>query len=408
METIQEPVKETIKDTAKETAKEFEYQRLLSLMKSYEYITDLKKRVKFYKRLSKQFGELANYEDSDKYAEQCLKLAKSAKKELKKTLYKEALLKKSEAVKAEDYIEAAEIFRKIPGYKDADDLALECDNIAGTMHNKAAKKHWIKKILIALAVVAIIIIPQTSYARYYMAKAFMHFGSYTKAIDVYEKLGTFKDSKARLIESRYLNANILAKDKKYKTAAGEYAKLGSYRDSESKLVLMQQKLIEKSKPGTKLKIGKYEWVILYKDDSKAFLMKYSSMNEMPYNSEAVDTTWESSSLREWLNSDFLNNSFSEAEKANIILSEVDNSDNPIYNTSGGNDTMDYIFILSAGEAREYSDLFPDFKTNTWLRSPGAYANTAAFLSENGDVMEHGYIVNSDSFKIRPVMWYKLD
>lgn len=236
----------------------------------------------------------------------------------------------------------------------------------------------------------------------------MYVGSYLSAIERFKKLGSYKDSKERLIECRYLNASKDIANKNYKAAAKGYAAIGNYKDSEKQLVSVQQNIIRSSKLGGKIKIGKYDWIVLEVNENKAFLMKNTSMNEMPFNTEAIETTWENSTLREWLNSDFFDNSFSDTEKANILLTDVKNSDNVTYNTSGGSDTLDYMFIFSIQEAKDYSYLFPEFKTNTWLRSSGAYPNTAAFLSENGMVMDYGYIVTSNNFKIRPVMWYMLD
>lgn len=394
--------------TALSIKKEKEYQKLINLMKCFEYMTDFKQKSNFYKQTAMQFRELLNYKDSKLYVDLCMQLAKKSKKDYKKSTYDEAMLMKSKAYSANDYKAASDLFRKIPGYKDADALAMECDATGSTIMNKKLKKLWTRNIVIVLFVIALIFLPRTAHARYYMANTYMHVGSYPSAIERYKKLGAYKDSEERLKESHYLNATKEVENMNYKAAAKEYAAIGNYKDSERQLVLAQQNLIKSSKLGGKIKIGKYDWIILEVADDKAFLMKNTSINEMPFASEAIETTWENSALREWLNSDFYDNSFSDAEKANVALTEVKNSDNVIYNTSGGNDTSDFIFIFSIQEAKDYSYLFPDFKTNTWLRSPGAYPNTAAFLSENGMVMEYGYIVTSNDFKIRPVMWYNLD
>lgn len=387
--------------------KEEEYQKLVYLMKCIEYMTDLKQKENFYRQIAMQFRELIDYKDSTLYADICLRLAKSSKKEYIQATYNDALLKKTKANKADDYKEAADLFKQIPGYKDADALALECDKISSIIMKKKSKRLFLEKFALTLSVIGLILLSRTSLVKYYMANVYMYVGSYPSAIERYEKLGAYRDSKERLIESRYLKAGEDAANKDYKAAAKEYAAIGDYKDSEKQLVSAQKNIIKSSKPGKKIKIGKHDWVILDVDDNKALLMKYSAVSERPFSSETANTTWENSTLREWLNSDFYNNSFSETERSNIQLTEVKNNDNMIYNTPGGKDTLDYIFILSIQEARDYSDLFPDFKSNTWLRSPGAYPNTAAFLSETGEVMDFGYIVTSNAFKVRPVMWYKL-
>lgn len=388
--------------------KEEEYQKLIYLMKCIEFMTDFKQKTNFYRQTAMEFRELSNYKDSKLYADLCMQLVKKSKKDFKKITYNDAMLKKSKANKADDYKAAADVFRQVPGYKDADIMALECDKISSKIMNKEIKRLWIRKTIIVLSIIALIFLPRTSYARYYMANAYMYVGSYPSAIERYKKLASYKDSKERLIECRYLNASKDVANKNYKAAAKGYAAIGNYKDSEKQLVSVQQNIIRSSKLGGKIKIGKYDWIVLEVNDNKAFLMKNTSMNEMPFNTEAIETTWENSTLREWLNSDFFDNSFSDTEKANILLTDVKNSDNVTYNTPGGNDTSDYIFIFSIQEAKDYSYLFPEFKTNTWLRSSGAYPNTAAFLTENGVVMDYGYIVTCNNLKIRPVMWYLLD
>jgi hypothetical protein len=43
----------------------------------------------------------------------------------------------------------------------------------------------------------------------------------------------------------------------------------------------------------------------------------------------------------------------------------------------------------------------------WLRSPGFNSNYAAFVSTDGDVIEHGLDVNNSSVSVRPALWLHL-
>jgi hypothetical protein len=63
--------------------------------------------------------------------------------------------------------------------------------------------------------------------------------------------------------------------------------------------------------------------------------------------------------------------------------------------------------MSIDEAKKYQSLFPKFKSNTWLRSPGNSSESAAFLSMDATPMTYGYDVSDASMKIRPVLWFKL-
>ena len=69
-----------------------------------------------------------------------------------------------------------------------------------------------------------------------------------------------------------------------------------------------------------------------------------------YHSEVnQDTTWETCSLRKWLNKDFYDSSFTLEEKALIVESKIINNDNPWYGTKGGRDAVDKLFLLSVEE-----------------------------------------------------------
>ncbi len=68
-----------------------------------------------------------------------------------------------------------------------------------------------------------------------------------------------------------------------------------------------------------------------------------------------EVTWEKGSLRNWLNSTFIDRAFTMAEQRKIVLSDVDNSHSSGYEewkTDGGNDTQDQIFLLSYAEVKK--------------------------------------------------------
>lgn len=45
--------------------------------------------------------------------------------------------------------------------------------------------------------------------------------------------------------------------------------------------------------------------------------------------------------------------FTDKEKACVCQSIIHTSDNPIYGTDGGEDTMDYLFLLSIDEVQSF-------------------------------------------------------
>ena len=54
-----------------------------------------------------------------------------------------------------------------------------------------------------------------------------------------------------------------------------------------------------------------KWRVLKQDEETLLLITDRIIDAIPYNiNEKVETTWEKSSLRKWLNNDFFNSAFS--------------------------------------------------------------------------------------------------
>lgn len=127
-----------------------------------------------------------------------------------------------------------------------------------------------------------------------------------------------------------------------------------------------------------------EWIVLAVKDGKALLLSKYGLDSQPFNKEYEGVTWENCTLRVWLNGDFADAAFGEAEKAIICETKLVNADNPTEGTDGGNDTTDKIFILSLDEAvnTEYG-FSGDHNAEDALRqcAPTAYARSLNCLTE---------------------------
>ena len=173
---------------------------------------------------------------------------------------------------------------------------------------------------------------------------------------------------------------------------------------------------------------KYEpikWKVLKSEKQEAFLLSDVILDKQAYNENDEDITWEESSLRTWLNGEFINRAFSDEEKENINITEVVNQDNQFCGTEGGNNTADKIFLLSLQEVapkfdgKEYG--FLDYeaincKTSSfskmetmywWLRSPGSDGDTAAVIFDNGWIWADGNTVNYYGVGVRPALHLNL-
>lgn len=169
-----------------------------------------------------------------------------------------------------------------------------------------------------------------------------------------------------------------------------------------------------------------KWRVLKQDEKTLLLITDRIIDAIPYNiNEKVETTWEKSSLRKWLNNDFFNSAFSHEEKTDIIECDVQAENNPLYSTNPGNSTNDKVFILSINQAERLFDgenarktcgtnsavengLFEDSEHNSWwwLRSPGEHGRSTAVVHSNGVVLNHGIPVFYSSGGVRPAIWIK--
>ena len=184
-------------------------------------------------------------------------------------------------------------------------------------------------------------------------------------------------------------------------------------------------------------------------------MAYQALDSQRYNQNSEDITWEKSSIRSWLNAqdtinnqeginyrkgNFLNEAFFLSEQAVILPRNIANKNNATYNTSGGNNTLDKIFLLAEtqicgldakkygfimdhsidDEARqskcaEYAFAMGCYKfvetkyaenVNWWLRSPGGSSKAALKIDYDGRSRTGGSSIDSIE-AIRPALYLKI-
>ena len=168
-----------------------------------------------------------------------------------------------------------------------------------------------------------------------------------------------------------------------------------------------------------------EWIIIDKNDDKLFLVSKYALDSKPYYTHEKATTWETSSIRYWLNNFFISNAFTTEEQNLIQTTTVHADKNPKYDTPSGNDTEDKIFLLSINEANKYfsSDLERETKATAyiknikanidkdgytwwWLRSPGSQDYFAAGVASDGSIHYSGRKVDNNHNTIRPALWIR--
>ena len=169
-----------------------------------------------------------------------------------------------------------------------------------------------------------------------------------------------------------------------------------------------------------------KWNVIYQDNDRILLLSAYGIDARKYASRKKDSTWESSELRQWLNSEFYDRAFSEEEKVFIEKTVLDNDLNSETENLIGNQTTDHVFLLSTVEAERYLSkserwiqptpyalsrgAYIDDKTGNswwWLRNPGHTLTQAACVYSGGGVYSYGYDVDYAHCTICPAIWLKL-
>ena len=221
----------------------------------------------------------------------------------------------------------------------------------------------------------------------------------------------------------------------------------------------QQRKAENTKPyrtvGNVVTFGRYpqteagndetpiEWLVLDVQGNKAMLLSKYGLDAKRYNTERTAITWENCTLRAWLNKEFLDKAFTAGEQKAILTTSVDNSQSQGYSgwdTNGGNNTRDKVFLLSYAEANKCLDVTDDDSKNTksrvaptayavkqgaytssnlktaegaaagwwWLRSPGLlYIQDYAAIVDDDGSLNINYVGNENAC-VRPAFWINLE
>lgn len=194
--------------------------------------------------------------------------------------------------------------------------------------------------------------------------------------------------------------------------------------------------------------GKYQgqditWLKLAEQDGKTLLISESVLDAKPYYDQGEeyvwalqsprpheDVSWEDSTLRTWLNGEFLNAAFSGDEKGAIASTTLTDTKNNVAPTPANaydesahqaGQTTDQVFLLSVAEAKAYfannaariahpTDYAlsqgvytgvaatadqPDGASAWWLRTNGYYSGYEAAVDDDGYVHGAGYRIDGE-------------
>lgn len=425
----------------------------------------------YLEALAKQFGQIPGYKDAKQQAEQCLQDAENARE----TVYNDAVEAMQEAEKGNFSFKWEKAIRMLAreglnGYRDVEELRKqaeqrrkECEN--AEEKERKAKERKNKRLTVAFVLVVLIacvvgwfvvtrVIPNNKYQR---AVALRENGQYDDAIAAFAELGEYSDANEQIAETKYQQGKALLSAKNYDDAARILISIQGYKDVD-KLLEKDDNMIAAARDA-KFAVGNYvsfgtypqtkagndatpiEWLVLARDGNKALLISRYGLDAQRYNKDTTSVTWETCTLRTWLNGTFYNKAFSSAEQAAILTTNVDNSKNQCYSgwsTNGWKNTQDKVFLLSYAEANKYFGVTYYNSSNTksrvaptayaiahgawtsssdktadsvnagwwWLRSPGSDQRSAAYVFADGSLDDLS--VGSDSASVRPALWVNIE
>ena len=172
------------------------------------------------------------------------------------------------------------------------------------------------------------------------------------------------------------------------------------------------------------------WDVLAEEGNRKLLLSRKAVAKRPYHDADEPVSWETCSLRAWLNGDFYRAAFNDYEKQHILKIPVTADRNTYCNTDAGNSTDDHVFLLSLPEVNallrrklsakrkceaDPTDA-PDADNNNkaaddtgcvwWLRSPGSEKNEAACVNGDGQISNFGLPATTPTIAVRPCIWVR--
>ena len=152
-----------------------------------------------------------------------------------------------------------------------------------------------------------------------------------------------------------------------------------------------------------------EWIVLEEKDGKCLLLSKCGLDAVSYQDNEGDTDWEKSTLRAWLNKDFLESAFTPLERLKIVPNKLKNLRNRKFYTQGGPDTMDRVHVPGVEEIERY---LPEQAQRAgkgwwWLRCPGSNLFSTVAVYDDGSIYENGIHIDYEGGGVRPAVWVLL-
>ncbi len=217
------------------------------------------------------------------------------------------------------------------------------------------------------------------------------------------------------------------KKEDWTSAFALFCQAGDYKDSRPRAYKAFENLLKKAETGDIIYFGSFEqdknesngreaieWYVLKFKDYVQLVSVYG-LEARRFSDSEQGASWDKSSLREYLNGDFLSSSFALAEQ-DLISSWGIPAGKGKSSATWGEDTQDKIYILSADEiknlfsgesARKCFACADKERTSPcpyWVRSPGNAKNKVSYVDAKGKTNTSGAVATEEGYWVRPSLY----
>ena len=329
-------------------------------------------------------------------------------------------------------------------------LIIEKENRKNEEKQNRIKKAKITKILgifslcaivVAIVVYVMVIVPDNKYKK---ATKLFEDGSYSEAKVLFEGLENYKDSAdwhtkcdQKITEIAYESAVNKFNSGDYNGALEDFNSLGDYSNSGDYIGQCELLIASGASVGENIVLGNYgsdknpiEWTVLERNDSDLLLIsRYYVTSKVANGDQSLEYSddrdrhdyhcWSQSTLREWLNNEFIKTSFSESQIMHLMTNIINTEEYSVDDYDGWNEeeitvtTEDKVYIPSKADV-EYYNLSPVQSMRNpdgapiegWLRDRGHGIAFQSTLNDSGDYGSEWHFYSS--YGIRPIIRLSLD
>ena len=477
-------LKESVKNCNDIIARRIEEARKKDIYENALEIMGSATTEEMFENAGYMFIEVKDYEDAKQKSEECFEKAEVARIKAEEA-EKDANYKSACAVfddkhywhgKETDiraFEESMETFIRLNGWRDSEEKIVLCQQRIADIKKRieaerleqeqqkaiARKEAEIREkrnlklgylVVVAIVLIAVFISFVLPKIRLNNAMKMLELKDYDSAYALLDKLGETET----IYSSKYDRATEFLEAKEYDLALELFIQIFDYKDSAE----IAKKIYFKKNPELKIAevsdyvtFGSYEqdndtsngkeeieWLVLKKEENRILVISKYGLDCQPYNTKEVDfTTWDVCTLREWLDSDFALNAFTDIEQKLIpevtISSESWNNstnssvDGQKIKVLGGIEIQAKVFLLKKSEASKYfaSDkerqciatdyaavngvvVDDNMNCSWWLRSCTFIQNNTATVSDEGVMLGAGTTVYHESTAVRPAMWITIE